>query len=236
MSFHFRCQRCRGRNVMPRHWHDYARPKRCRHCGHTRFYLDRERTYRTCCSCDGAYHWGPHRPGSPLCWHNRHWQANRAARDGEDDAIVAALRSQADAMTGLAAQAMLDGVEDAPVSRIQQALCAGGMLWMPARITGEGDDQALEVWIAPPPGGLPIFASWAIPAGDATALIDATDLEQRMQYPGMPVLARGFGIRPAVVAGRECLRFGITSYGGPMPAGDHAAAVAAVRGTPKEAA
>ena len=57
-------------------------PVVCRHCGHGRFYVDRERLYRSVCRCDGAYHWGTHRPGSPMCEQNLAVDVHRAKRQG----------------------------------------------------------------------------------------------------------------------------------------------------------
>lgn len=75
--------RCRGRNVFLRHLDTYIRIKKCRHCGHTRFYLDRRRQWRSdCCTCDG-YHW-KHRVGSTYCQLNPNYQINvRVGRYGE---------------------------------------------------------------------------------------------------------------------------------------------------------
>lgn len=94
-----RCSRCRTRNTFKKCPVNYLPPrglkqtvkevnailrrtggKRCRDCGHTSFYLDVERTNRKPCHCRGAYHWGPHRPGSPYCEHNPNGWLNRARR------------------------------------------------------------------------------------------------------------------------------------------------------------
>lgn len=108
--FVMRCSRCRTRNTFKVCPTNYRPPrglkqtvkqvnralreiggKRCRDCGHTSFYLDKERTFRLPCHCVGAYHWGPHRPGSPHCslnpngWFNR---ARRADPDADDEDIV----------------------------------------------------------------------------------------------------------------------------------------------------
>lgn len=84
MTWHYRCMKCRGRNVFRRMLEDYLRPKRCRHCGHGAFYLDRARQWRTdYCRCTEGYHY-THRVGSPLCVHNPDFQTNvRVERHGE---------------------------------------------------------------------------------------------------------------------------------------------------------
>lgn len=73
--------------MLPRLLSEYKRPRRCKHCGHGHFYLDKERTYRSVCRCDGAYHWGPHRPGSPMCEQRPMFEVNRARRSGVDDLL-----------------------------------------------------------------------------------------------------------------------------------------------------
>lgn len=84
MTWKYRCMLCRGRNVFIRPLDDYLRKKKCRHCGHDRFYLDRRRQWRTdYCSCDG-YHY-THRIGSTYCMHNPNYEVNiRVGRYGED--------------------------------------------------------------------------------------------------------------------------------------------------------
>lgn len=76
--------KCRGRNVFVRQIEDYLRPKKCRHCGHSRFYLDRRRQWRTdYCTCTDGYHY-THRIGSTFCIHNPDFQINvRVHRYGE---------------------------------------------------------------------------------------------------------------------------------------------------------
>lgn len=83
MTWHYRCMKCRGRNVFLRELDTYIRRKKCRHCGHFRFYLDRRRQWRTdYCRCNG-YHY-THRIGSPYCEHNENYQVNvRVGRYGE---------------------------------------------------------------------------------------------------------------------------------------------------------
>lgn len=83
MSWAYRCMKCRGRNVFRQKVEWYIRAKKCRHCGHGRFYLDRARQYRKdYCSCEG-YHYR-HREGSTYCIHNPNYQVNvRVGRYGE---------------------------------------------------------------------------------------------------------------------------------------------------------
>ena len=59
MSHHYRCNKCRGRNVWPKALHAYVRGRACKHCGHDRFYVDKERVARKSCGCRG-FHF-PHR-------------------------------------------------------------------------------------------------------------------------------------------------------------------------------
>lgn len=68
MSYIYRCSSCRTRNTWPRALASYVRWRRCRHCGHDRFYVDRERVNRLPCHCDGYHH--AHRPGSRRCESN----------------------------------------------------------------------------------------------------------------------------------------------------------------------
>jgi len=80
MSFIYRCSKCRTRNTF-RHAVDwYKRRRKCRCCGHSGFYVDRERARREACNCSG-YHF-PHRPGSPCCDSNPETDVNRARRAG----------------------------------------------------------------------------------------------------------------------------------------------------------
>ena len=83
MTFKYRCCRCRVRNTFRRALEDYIRPKRCRGCGHGKFYWDRERNARReICGCDG-YHY-THRKGSRLCVHNPRYELHERVRQGED--------------------------------------------------------------------------------------------------------------------------------------------------------
>lgn len=208
MSYHFRCNRCRGRNVMPRHWRDYKRPKRCKHCGHQRFYVDKERVARLSCFCQGAYHWEAHRPGSPMCERNPLHEANRARRQGAGEAVVAALIAKVIPMQQQ--QPGLAGIDEAPpITRLGIAVL--GMLWRPARLVDDG--RQLEVWIVQPGGALPVVAFY-----ESTVPADLVAIEQQLQRIGTPVLARGFGLQVAVVEARECLRIGLTTYVGTVPA------------------
>ena len=84
MSHVYRGNRCRTRNTFLRALATYVRPKRCRHCQHDRFYVDRERVARKACHCSG-YHYA-HRPGSRCCEHNpahAYWRAHREGADSE---------------------------------------------------------------------------------------------------------------------------------------------------------
>ena len=65
MSFIYRCSKCRTRNTWPRALATYKRGRKCRHCGYTKFYVDRERIERKPCHCVGYHH--AHRPGSRRC-------------------------------------------------------------------------------------------------------------------------------------------------------------------------
>lgn len=109
-KFVLRCNRCRTRNtfkVCPVNWTQPRGLKkltkkevdrelrriggrRCRDCGHASFYLDKERTNRKPCHCN-AYHWGPHRPGSPCCVSNPSHNVFRAYREGMDEEDIAFL-------------------------------------------------------------------------------------------------------------------------------------------------
>lgn len=80
----YRCSRCRTRNLFNKSVHAYKRPRHCRDCGYTTFYVDKERVNREPCRCAGAYFWGPHRKGCRYCIHHPEWQADRAMRDGAD--------------------------------------------------------------------------------------------------------------------------------------------------------
>ena len=82
MSHIYRCSRCRTRNTFRKALGSYVKPKACRHCGHTRFYVDKERINRKACHC-GGYHY-PHRPGSPCCEHNPDADYHHALRQGLD--------------------------------------------------------------------------------------------------------------------------------------------------------
>ena len=83
MGWAYRCNRCRTRNTFRKKLEEYVRPKKCKECGHDRFYYDRERNHRSdYCSCEG-YHW-THRRGTTYCIHNPLYQVNvRVGRYGE---------------------------------------------------------------------------------------------------------------------------------------------------------
>ena len=88
--------KCRGRNVFrhPVEW--YIRAKKCQHCGHGRFYLDRARQYRDdYCSCSENYHY-THRKGSTYCIHNPNYEVNvRVGRYGESrDAVLEEIKQR----------------------------------------------------------------------------------------------------------------------------------------------
>jgi hypothetical protein len=85
--FIVRCNKCRTRHTFPKAPEAYKRPPKCRvtNCGSTRFYMDKERTLRVPCRCSGAYHWGAHRKGSPMCIFNPRHLEHRARRQGLDD-------------------------------------------------------------------------------------------------------------------------------------------------------
>lgn len=89
MSWAYRCMKCRGRNTWKHPWEWYKRTKKCRHCGHFRFYLDKARQYRTdYCCCAGYHH--THRSGSKFCEMNpQHELMVRTERYGEAVADVA---------------------------------------------------------------------------------------------------------------------------------------------------
>ncbi len=64
-----RCNRGRTRNTFWKKLEWYVKPRKCKVCGHTRFYWDKERNKRRAgCGCGG--YWFPHRPGSRFCYLN----------------------------------------------------------------------------------------------------------------------------------------------------------------------
>lgn len=85
---YYRCCKCRSRNVFRHALEWYLRPKKCKNCSRTRFYVDKERQNRSdYCSCEG-YHW-KHRLGSPFCEHNKAYELNvRVGRYGEAEEDV----------------------------------------------------------------------------------------------------------------------------------------------------
>jgi DNA-directed RNA polymerase subunit RPC12/RpoP len=100
VSHIYRCSKCRTRNTFRRALASYVRGKRCRHCGHAGFYVDRERMNRIGCQC-GGYHF-PHRPGSPCCDHHPardYWRALREGATG-DDLLDASLRATGKVVRG----------------------------------------------------------------------------------------------------------------------------------------
>lgn len=89
MAYIYRCNRCRTRNTFKHSVGWYKIQRKCRDCAHTKFYLDKERTYRKSCTCPGAYFWGTHRLGSQFCEKNSNHIYHRAIRDGADAADLA---------------------------------------------------------------------------------------------------------------------------------------------------
>lgn len=83
MRMPYRCMLCRTRNTFVRKIETYVRPKKCKSCGHTRFYIDRWRLHRNdYCRCEG-YHY-THRKGSTFCIHHPQQERNvRVERHGE---------------------------------------------------------------------------------------------------------------------------------------------------------
>lgn len=81
MTYPYKCNRCRTRNIFKKKLEDYVRPKKCKACGYDRFYFDKDRARRVKpCNCSG-YNF-PHRVGSPCCEKNQHCMTNRAKREG----------------------------------------------------------------------------------------------------------------------------------------------------------
>ena len=81
MTYPYKCNCCRTRNLFKKKLEEYVRTKKCKACGHNRFYFDKERaTPVKPCTCFG-YHF-PHRPGSPCCEKNPLCNSNRARRMG----------------------------------------------------------------------------------------------------------------------------------------------------------
>ena len=80
----YRCNRCRTRNSFLKAVGAYVRKvPQCRHCRHTRFYIDKERISRPVCRC-GGYHY-VHRPRSPCCHLNPNYLANAMKRAGIEE-------------------------------------------------------------------------------------------------------------------------------------------------------
>ena len=211
MSYHFRCCACRGRNVLPRHWQEYKRPRRCTHCPAVdRFYLDKERTYRKECHCRGAYHWpGGHRRGSPMCEHHPFVEANRARRQGADDNVVDQLHREATMKQQQRSQPGLPGIQHVtPVASMHIAVL--GSLARPAFIVENQDELSLDIWIRQPGSALPICACLYAARGNP-AEIGLRERELRLQRIGDTVMARGQGLGLAVIDGRECLRIGLVA-------------------------
>jgi DNA-directed RNA polymerase subunit RPC12/RpoP len=85
MTFIYRCSRCRTRNSFKRQLEQLGL-ERCRSCGHTSFYVDKERQRRKPCLC-GGYHF-KHRPGSKCCEMNVMHPYHRAAREGAPEEFL----------------------------------------------------------------------------------------------------------------------------------------------------
>lgn len=114
MSFPYRCCKCRSRNTslkpvtnwlptrgVPLTHREVTQRlrevggKRCKHCGHTSFYLDAYRMKRKPCRCSsgligrtGAI---PHRWGSPCCIHRQGHEIAIAARSGASDSDLVSI-------------------------------------------------------------------------------------------------------------------------------------------------
>jgi DNA-directed RNA polymerase subunit RPC12/RpoP len=90
MAYIYRCSRCRTRNSFKQPLEDYRRAKKCRACGYTKFYWDKERNRKAdFCTCNG-YHFN-HRRGSKFCWANPQYEWNvRVLRYKEDPLQVSA--------------------------------------------------------------------------------------------------------------------------------------------------
>lgn len=119
--------------------------------------------------------------------------------------------------------ATLPGLEEGPAFATQQNVACVGLLWMPARIVDAHPPAALHVWLAPAPGGLPIFARQEV--GGLIDQATAAELELQLEQIGTPLVVRGFGLHVAHVEGRECIRFGVTTLIQPVPAGDYSRSV-----------
>ena len=88
MGFPYRCMKCRALNTLNRRIADYIRVPKCKRCGHRKFYIDKQKWYRTdYCRCED-YHY-THRIKSPFCIHHPNYEYNvRVRRYGEDPAAV----------------------------------------------------------------------------------------------------------------------------------------------------
>lgn len=85
MPYVYRCNACRTRNTFLKPWRAYVWGRVCRHCQHTRFYVDKERTHRVPCRC-GGYHY-PHRLGGGACDHSPTRALHIAKRGGDKNEI-----------------------------------------------------------------------------------------------------------------------------------------------------
>ena len=106
-------------------------------------------------------------------------------------------------------QPTLAGIEPAPAP-LPLNVAFLGQLWRPSRLLTLGAVTTLEVWLMQAGSHLPICASQSAAMDDPAAVRELTDRYQRLQQIGTPALARGLGIAPAVVDGRECLRIDLT--------------------------
>jgi DNA-directed RNA polymerase subunit RPC12/RpoP len=96
--YYYRCSKCRTRNVFPRDLEDYRRARKCKACGHRRFYVDKERVARQACSCDGGLigRTGsiPHRPGSAGCLLNPLHPYHRARLMGAPEEVLLTIQAE----------------------------------------------------------------------------------------------------------------------------------------------
>lgn len=88
MGFPYRCAKCFARHSLSRRLEDYVRPKKCKACGHTTLYFDKDRWHRQdYCSCAGLHY--THRIKSRFCIHHPDYEFDvRTKRYGEDPVDV----------------------------------------------------------------------------------------------------------------------------------------------------
>ena len=102
MSCIYRCMSCRTRNTFKKPVEDYVRGRKCWHCGHGRFYVDKERLQRPVCRC-GEYHF-VHRPGSGACLQGTKTKIYAARRYGDENEVAEAVLEHAMAHGELATE------------------------------------------------------------------------------------------------------------------------------------